>query len=152
MVVVWRSGYRIDCRTIKGGSWSVAWSYRPQRAQTIASLHHISWFLFGSLCVSKSLWSSSWQAQVHRKRSSHASSFAFSVLEVLPVFFEEGFSPFSFGPFLICLLLLFLSMLCYPLSLAFQQTWFRWIRSPFAEGSFGVLKRLQRYYRGHERM
>ena len=57
----------------------------------------------------------------------------FSVLEVLPVLSDEGFSPFSFGPFLICFLLVFLSILCLPLSLAFQQTWFRRIRSPFAE-------------------
>ena len=33
-------------------------------------------------------------------------------LELLPVLFEEGFSPFSFGPFLILFLLLFLSRLC----------------------------------------
>ena len=40
------------------------------------------------------------------------SSMMFSMLEVLPVLSEEGFSPFSFGPFLICLLLVFLSRLC----------------------------------------
>ena len=31
--------------------------------------------------------------------------FAFPVLEVLPVLFEKGFSPFTYGPFLISLLL-----------------------------------------------
>ena len=150
MVVVGRPGYRIDCRTIKGGSWWVAWSYRSQRAQTIASLHHLSWFLFGSLCEIGSLWSSWWQAWVHRKWSSHASSMMFSVLEVLPVLSDEGFSPFSYGTFLICLFLIFLSILCYPMSLAFQQTWFRWIRSPFAKvvavlvKAAAVLPRLER--------
>ena len=55
----------------------------------------------------------------------------FSVLKVLPVLSEEGFSPFSYEPFLICFLLIFLSRLCYPLLLAFQQTWFHRIRSSY---------------------
>ena len=46
------------------------------------------------------------------ERSSLASSMMFSVLEVLPVFSEEGFSPFCFENFLICFLLVFLSRLC----------------------------------------
>ena len=46
MVIVWRPGYRIDSRTIKGGLKWVVWSYHLSRAQTIASLHHLSWFLF----------------------------------------------------------------------------------------------------------
>ena len=57
----------------------------------------------------------------------------FSALEVLPVLSEEGLSPFSYGPFLICLFLLYLSRLCYPLLLAFQQTWFHRIRSSYAK-------------------
>ena len=69
----------------------------------------------------------------------------FSVLEVLPIFSEEGFSPFSYGPFLICLLLIFLSRLCYPLFLAFQQTWFHRIRSSYAKVvAFLILRVLHR--------
>ena len=47
-----------------------------------------------------------------KKWSSHASSIVFLVLEVLPVLFEEGFSPFSLGPFIFFFLLIFISRLC----------------------------------------
>ena len=66
--------------------------------------------------------------------------FAFSVLDVLLVLFEEGFSPFSYGPFLI------VAGIRTNLVLSNSESVCR------SCGSFGVLKRLQGYYRGQERM
>ena len=75
MVVVGRTGYRIDCRTIKGGSQvsSLIVSFVESSNHCILA----SSFLVLVWCFS--LWvlelmvilSSSWQARVHRKRSSH---------------------------------------------------------------------------------
>ena len=52
MVVVGRPGYRIDCRTIKGGGSQVSnliiWFVE---SSNIACLHHTSCFLFGFLLV-----------------------------------------------------------------------------------------------------
>ena len=78
----------------------------------------------------------------------------FSVLEVLPVLSEEGFSPFSFGPFLIFLLIgisikIVLALVAsFPTNLVSSNS--ESVRKSC--GSFGVLKRLQRYYRELERM
>ena len=86
------------------------------------------WFLFGSsLCEFWSLWSSWWQARVHRKRSSLASSMMYSMLEVMPVLLGWRFH----------------SSICWHTSPAssyynhslscIQQAWVCSIRSSFAE-------------------
>ena len=78
----------------------------------------------------------------------------FSVLEVLPVLSEEGFSPFYFGPFLILLLIDISIKIVLALVASFPTN----LVSSNSESvcrscvSFGVLKRLQRYYRELERM
>ena len=78
----------------------------------------------------------------------------FSVLEVLPVFSEEGFSPFSYGTFSHLLLIDISLKIVLALVTSFPTN----LVSSNSEsvckscGSFGVLKRLQRYYRGQERM
>ena len=77
----------------------------------------------------------------------------FSVWEVLPVLSEEGFSPFSFGPS--HLLIIGISI---KIVLALVASFPTNLVSSNSESvcrscvSFGVLKRLQRYYRGQERM
>ena len=78
----------------------------------------------------------------------------FSVLEVLPVFSGEGFSPFSYGPFS-HLLIIDISL---NIVLALVASFPTILVSSNSEsvckscGGFGVLKRLQRYYRELERM
>ena len=77
----------------------------------------------------------------------------FSVLEVLPVFSEEGFSIFLWA--FSHLLLIDIS---FKIVLALVASFPTNLVSSNSESvcrscvSFGVLKRLQRYYRGQERM
>ena len=112
MVIVWRPGYRIDSRTIKGGSQvsSLIVSFVESSnhcilASSFLILIFLSFEVLELVVISV-------KALVLRNQISYASSIAFSVLEVLPVLFEEGFSPFSYGPFIISFLLLFLRRLC----------------------------------------
>ena len=78
----------------------------------------------------------------------------FSVLEVLPVFSEEGFSPFFSWAFSNFLLIVISIKIVLALVASFPTN----LVSSNSEseckscGSFGVLKRLQRYYRELERM
>ena len=78
----------------------------------------------------------------------------FSVLEVLPILSEEGFSPFSHGPF--CNLLLI--DISFNIVLALVASFPTNLVSSNSEsvcrscGSFRAVKRLQRYHRGQERM
>ena len=78
----------------------------------------------------------------------------FSVWEVLPVLSEEGFSPFSYGPFSNLLIIDISFKIVLSLVASFPTN----LVSSNSEsvckscGSFGVLERLQRYYRELERM
>ena len=78
----------------------------------------------------------------------------FSVLEVLPVLSKEGFSPFSYAPFYNLLHI----GISFNIVLALVASFPTNLVSSNSEsvskscGSFGVLKRLQQYYRELERM
>ena len=87
MMLVERPGYMIDSRTIKKGSRSSILIVSFVESSTLCILAII---FIGSYLVLIMVWSwrlpcLSWKGQVHRKRISCASSFAFSVLEILPV-------------------------------------------------------------------
>ena len=101
MVLVRRPGYRLG-HIVRG------------ELKPLHPWHHLYWFLFGfSLCEFCSLWSSSWQALVHWKRISYASSFMFSMLEFLSVLIFWSFHLLPCWHFN-------LSMIC---SISFSWSW-----------------------------
>ena len=107
-----------------------------------------------SFGLGASQWSSWWQARVHQKRSSLASSMMFSMLEVMPVLIRGRVLTIFLWDFYHLLLI----DISFKIVLALVTIFPTNLVSSNSEsvckscGSFGVLKRLQRYYRELERM
>ena len=107
-----RPSYRIVCRTIKGGS---------QVGSLIVSLVESSNHCILASCFLVLVWFSLWVLELMvilmTSLSSSKTEFACIFYDVFGVggftgLSKEGFSPFYYGPFLICFLLIFLSRLC----------------------------------------
>ena len=114
MLLVEKPGYRIDGRTIKRGSRPsfVVVSFVESSNLCIHAIIFIGSYL--DLIVVWS-WCLSLQSQVHRKRFAYASSFAVSVLEILPVLSCGRFISAIFLQNLHCLFAIYKGCFCCPL-------------------------------------
>ena len=154
MVVVGRPGYRIDSRTIKGGS---------QVSSLIVSFVESSNHCILASCFLVLVWFSLWVLELMvilmTSLSSSKTEFACVFYDVFGV---GGFTGLIRGRVLTIFLWAFSHLLLIVFSikivLALVASFPTNLVSSNSEsvckscGSFGVLKRLQRYYRGQERM
>ena len=154
MVVVWRPGYRIVCRTIKGGS---------QVGSLIVSLVERSNHCILASCFLVLVWLCLWVLELMVILMTSLSS---SKTEFTRIFYDVfdvgGFTGLFRGSVLTIFLWAFSHLLLIDISLkivlALVSSFPTNLVSSNSEsvckscGSFGVLKRLQRYYRELERM
>ena len=154
MVVVGRPGYRIDSRTIKGGS---------QVSSLIVSFIEISNHCILASCFLVLVWFSLWVLELMvilmTSLSSSKTEFACVFYDVFGV---GGFTGLIRGRVLTIFFWVFSHLLLIGISikivLALVASFPTNLVSSNSEsvcrscGSFGVLKRLQRYYRELERM
>ena len=154
MVVVGRPGYRIVCRTIKGGS---------QVGSLIVSLVESSNHYILASCFLVLVWFSLWVLELMVILMTGLSS---SKTEFACVFYDVfgvgGFTGLIWGRVLTMFFWAFSHFLIIgiyiKIVLALVASFPTNLVSSNSEsvcrscGSFGVLKRLQRYYRGQERM
>ena len=153
MVVVGRPGYRIDCHTIKGGSRWLAWS------SSVESSNHCILASSFLVLVWFSLWVLELMVILMTSLSSSKTEFACIFYDVFGV---GGFTGLFWGRVLTILLWSFSHLLLIDISLnivlALVVSFPTNLVSLNSESvcrscvSFGVLKRLQRYYRELERM
>ena len=154
MVVVGRPGYRIDSRTIKGGS---------QVSSLIVSFVESSNHCILASCFLVLVWFSLWVLELMvilmTSLSSSKTEFACVFYDVFGV---GGFTGLIRGRVLTIFFWAFSHLLIIDISikivLSFVASFPTNLVSSNSESvcrscvSFGVLKRLQRYYRGQERM